>query len=127
MKEILNLMISIYDLNGIDFMGFKVSKHNPYTYHHIKKKCMGGKETLENGAILTKIAHSYLHIIESRDLILYEYINSILKQINEQRTSPTEAQLKAIEYALCMFERVHIQDKSSKGKVLIKREFLKRG
>lgn len=127
MRKILNLMISIYNLNGIDFMGYKVSKHNPYTYHHIKKRCMGGCETLENGAILTKVAHTYLHIIESRDLLLYEYINNVLKQVNEQLSAPTEEQLIAVDYALCMFEKEHNRDRSSKGKVLIRREFLKRG
>ena len=68
MREILRLMINLYNIHKIDWMGYKVCKENPYTYHHLKKKCHGGKETIENGAALTKIAHEYLHIVESRDI-----------------------------------------------------------
>ena len=126
MKKILNLMIDFYNLKGIDFMGYKVSRNNPYTYHHILKRCLGGNETFENGAVLTKISHQYLHIIESRDLMIYEYINNVFKQITEQGYGPTENQLLAIDYVLRTFEEEHIQDKSAKGKILIRREFLKR-
>ena len=126
MKKILNLMIGYYNLQGIDFMGYKVNKHNPYTYHHILKRCHGGNETLENGAVLTKSSHQYLHIIETRDLEIYNQINNVLKQINEQGFAPLERQLLAIDYILRIFESEHFQDKTSKGKILIKREFLKR-
>lgn len=126
MRKILNLMIDYYNLKGIDFMGYKVNKNNPYTYHHIIKRCLGGNESFENGAILTKISHQYLHIIESRDLIIYEYINNIFKQITQQGYGPTKNQLLAIDYVLKIFEEQHMQDKSAKGKILIRHDFLKR-
>lgn len=126
MRKILNLMIDYYNLKDIDFMGYKVSKHNPYTYHHILKRCHGGDETLENGAILTKFSHQYLHIIETRDLEAYNQINNILKQINEQGFGPLKNQILAVDYILKIFEKKHASDLSAKGKVLIRKEFLKR-
>ena len=126
MRKILNLMTSYYNLQGIDFMGFKMGKHNPYTFHHLKKKCDGGTETIKNGAILTKNSHQYLHIIESRDIEIYNQINNVLKQINEQGFAPLERQLLAIDYILRIFENEHFNEKTSNGKVLIRREFLKR-
>ena len=126
MKKILNLLIDYYELKGIDFMGYKVTKKNPYTYHHIIKRCHGGEETFENGAALTRISHQYLHIIESRDIMVYVYINNIFKQIHEQGYGPTEAQLYAIDCILKGFESEHAEDKSAKGRVLIRREFLHR-
>ena len=126
MKQITNLMVNMYNLKKIDFMGYKVSKDNPYTYHHLIKRCYGGKETIENGAVLTKNSHEYLHIVETRDLELYNYINNVLKQINEQGHEPLLRQILAIDYLLKLFEHDHINDKSSKNKILIKNEYLRR-
>lgn len=126
MKEVLRLMINQYNIHKIDWMGYKVNKDNPYTYHHLKKKCHGGKETIENGAALTKIAHEYLHIVESRDMELYNYINNVLKQINEQGFMPLERQLLAIDAMLKMFEKDHRYDRTKSNKILIKENYLKR-
>lgn len=126
MRKILNLMTNLYNLNGIDFLGYKVDKNNPYTFHHLVKKCEGGKETIKNGAILTRNSHQYLHIIESRDFETYIQLNDILKQINEQGFAPLERQILAVDYILRIFENEHLQDKTSSGKVLIRKEFLKR-
>lgn len=106
-------------------MGYKLNRENPYTYHHIKKRCHGGEETQKNGAILTKYAHEYLHIIESRDIELYNYINNVLMQINEQMHEPLERQIKAIWYMLDIFEEKYKEEKTSKGKLLIKNEYIK--
>ena len=124
MREIVRLMVREFNLKGIDFMGYKLTRNNPYTYHHIVKRCHGGEETRENGAILTKVAHEYLHIIESRDLELYCYLNIILKEINEQGYAPTYKQLLAIDKTLLLFEHDHIKDKTAKGKPLIKRQYI---
>lgn len=126
MKQITKLMVNMYNLKKIDFMGYKVSKDNPYTYHHLIKRCNSGKETIENGAILTKNSHEYLHIVESRDLELYNYINNVLKQINEQGHEPLLRQILAIDYLLKLFEKDHMNDRSSKNKRLIKNEYLRR-
>ena len=122
MKNVTKLIIRIYNVKKIDWMGYKVSKDNPYTYHHLKKKEYGGKEDLKNGAILTDIAHKYLHIIESRDKELYDLLNNVLWQINEQGFAPLERQLLAIDYILRIFEEKHQKDRAKSGKILIKRE-----
>lgn len=124
MKEIVKIMAREYNLKGIDFMGYHLERNNPYTYHHIVKRCHGGEETKENGAILTRIAHEYLHIVESRELQLYVELNKVLKEINEQHYRPTEKQLLAIDYMLSMFEKEYEYDKTSKGKILIKKKYV---
>jgi len=126
LKEVLRIMVKEYNLKGEDFMGYKLERNNPYTYHHIKKKCQGGEETQENGAILTKVAHEYLHIIECREWELYYELNKILKEINMQKYRPTDEQLLAIDYLLSIFEKEHKKDKTSKGKTLIKREYIEK-
>ena len=126
MKQTTKLMVNMYNLHKIDFAGYKVSKDNPYTYHHLVKRCQGGKETIENGAILARNMHEYLNIVESRDLELYNYINNVLKQINEQGHEPLLRQILAIDYLLKLFEHDHMDDRSSKNKRLIKSEYLRR-
>lgn len=122
-KFITNLMINEYGVKKICFMGYKVSKDNPYTFHHLKKKEHGGKQEIKNGAILTKIAHQYLHILENRDKELYDLLNNVLWQINEQGFAPLERQLLAIDYILKIFEEKYSNERSSSGKILIKREY----
>ena len=126
MKNIIKIMINQYNIKKTDWMGYEVSKDNPYTYHHLLKKVNGGKEAIVNGAILTKIAHEYLNIIESRDNELYNYINNVLKQINEQGFMPLERQLLAIDAMLKMFEKDHRYDRTKSNKRLIKENYLKR-
>lgn len=49
------------------------------TYHHIKKKEHGGKNTIENGAVLCREIHEWLHNnIEHEDRELYNLINECL-------------------------------------------------
>lgn len=126
MKNITKIMIDQYNVQKIDWMGYKLNKDNLYTYHHIVKKEHGGEETIENGAILTKIAHEYLHKIECKDIELYNYINNVLKQINEQGFGPLKRQLLAIDFILKMFEKEHFGDSTKKGKILIKNEYFRR-
>ena len=126
MKSVTNLMINEYGVRRVCFMGYKVSKDNPYTFHHLKKKEHGGKEDLKNGAILTDIAHKYLHIIESRDKELYDLLNNVLWQINEQGFAPLKRQLLAIDFILRQFEEKYKNQTNSKGKQLIKNKYFKR-
>ena len=123
MKSITNLMINEWKMKNICWMGYKVSKDNPYTFHHLKKKEHGGKEEIKNGAILTDIAHRLLNIVESRDIELYEYINNVLKQINEQGFAPLERQLLAIDYILRIFEEKYGKERTKSGKILLRKEY----
>lgn len=124
MKDITKQMIKIYNLDKLCFMGYKLDK--TATYHHILKKEYGGKEIIENGAVLNKEAHEYLHIIEYKDIATYIALNKILKIINDQKNAPTIEQYQIISTILKMFEKEHISDRTNKGKLLIKDKYLER-
>lgn len=124
MKNITREMIKIYNLDMLCFMGYTLDR--TASYHHIIKREHGGKETIENGAVLNKTAHEYLHIIEYKDYDTFIAINKILKIINNQRDKPTKEQLQIISKLLSMFEEEHKHDKTSKNKRLIKHQYLER-
>lgn len=119
-------MIKIYKPLGRDWLNYKVTQSNPLTFHHIVKRCDGGKEDIDNGALITELGHQYLHLIECKDKESYLLINKMFKMINEQREAPTPEQRELIEYILQEFERTHKNDKNSKGKTLIQYKYLKR-
>lgn len=126
MRPIVKEMLKIYQIKPYDFMGYKMTKENPYTYHHIKKRCDGGLETIENGAILTLNAHEYLNVIELKGIKTYYALNEMFRIINQQGYAPTIEQYQIIDTMLRLFEEEHIKDKNSKGKLLIKQKYLKR-
>lgn len=117
-------MIKIYNLDKLCFMGYTLDK--TASFHHIVKREHGGKEVIENGAVLNKTAHEYLHIIEYKDYDTFIAINKILKIINEQKDKPTIEQLQIISKLLSMFEEEHRYDKTSKNKRLIKHQYMER-
>ena len=59
--EILIEMYKIYGKPTVDWMGFKVTKNNHITYHHIKEDRNGGLETVENGALLSAENHEWFN------------------------------------------------------------------
>ena len=119
-------MIDTYCVYGFDFMGYKLSKHNPYSYHHIVKKENGGNTSLENGAILTKNSHNLLHIIEYREYQIYITINQILRLINISKQAPTKEYLKIINDLLEQFESIHEYDINGKGSLLLPSKYKSR-
>ena len=125
MKTVTRELIRIYNQRKIDWMGYDIRNIHDLTYHHIQKKEHGGPFTLDNGALLRgDTSHEYLHIIETRDLDMYVYINNILKAINDQRFKPTREQLLQIRDVLTQFEREHDRDENSQGKLLIKKRYI---
>lgn len=119
-------MLKIYKpISGLDWMNYKLVKKD-LTYHHLLKKSDGGKETIDNGALLMPISHQYLHLIECKDIETYNAINKLFSYINMQKHEPTIQQRVYIDYLLSEFERVHKWDKGSKGKLIIKRKYLER-
>lgn len=125
MKELTRAMAKEYRTRGNDWMGYTIQSINQLSYHHIQKKEDGGPFTWDNGALLRRdTAHEYLHIIEYKDLEIYDYINGILKQINTQGYKPTKEELIAIRDVLLSFEREHCSDRNSKGKILIKSKYI---
>lgn len=84
MKEVLAKMLEIYQPNGIDWMGYKMTPNNPYTFHHIVERRDGGSYSINNGAILTKNAHNYLNYLDlycpggyDEYQKMFRYINSL--------------------------------------------------
>lgn len=126
MKEVTKELIKIYKPVDLDWMNYKVTRQNPLTYHHIVKKEHGGLYTLDNGALLTMTAHQYLHIIECKEVKLFDMLNKMFEIINRQKHAPTPEQRQIIDYLLEEFYQLHKDDKTSKGKRLIKYDYTKR-
>jgi hypothetical protein len=124
MKKITEIMINEYKIKGIDMMGYRMNK-NEASYHHlIIPRRKGGEESIENGAILNrKTSHPYLHIIEGIDREIFEYIT--IKMIEEKYIGRIDKRsIEEIDKVLDLFEREHSGKRTSKGKVLIKPEFI---
>ncbi len=126
-KQVTADMLQIYKpISGMDWMNYKLIRRD-MTAHHIRKREHGGRLEMPNIALLMPVAHRYLHLIEFKDFETYAALNKMFKFVNQQGYEPTEEQRLVIEYLLESFEADHKWDKTSKGKLLIKREYLKRG
>ena len=121
MSDILRVMIKIWDMNTMDWLGYDNLER--YSFHHLKKKCDGGKRIISNGGVLHQSSHSYLHTIEYYDYDKYLYLNMILRHINEQKYMPTIEQLKQIKYVLKEFQNEYEGKNSSREKPIIKKEY----
>ena len=82
-------LIKIFKPNGRDWMLYKVTKDNPYTFHHIEERKNGGKYTLDNGALLTHNAHELLNVMEKNDIELYEMWQKLFRDISKTQAHPT--------------------------------------
>ena len=135
MKEITKLMIKKYELMklGYDFMGYDIINKNNLSFHHLiiphrDCKAMGlGEGYLEwNGAILNQnTSHNYLHLIEAKDYDMFLAITNELIDENVKGHLDID-NLRRIHDILECFEREHSNDRSKKGKVLIKQEYMRR-
>lgn len=121
MNDTLKVMIKLWKVDKVDWMGYESDER--YSYHHLHKKSDGGKTTLENGAVLHQSTHSYLHTIEHYDYDKYIQLNTILKVINKQRTMPTIEQLKEIQSVLKEFQNEYDGKVTSREKPIIKKEY----
>lgn len=117
----LKIMLSIWGMSDMDWLGY-INEEN-YSFHHIVKRSNGGSDDISNGAVLHLNSHAYLHTIEHYDIDKYIYLNTILKEINEQRSMPSIEQLKQIRYVLLEFQREYENKQSSRGKDIIKKEY----
>jgi hypothetical protein len=115
-------MIRIWDMNTMDWLGY--DNDEKYSFHHIKKQCDGGEKIISNGALIHTSSHSYIHTIEHYDLDRYIYINTILKAINEQKCMPSKEQLEQIKLVLLGFQNEYEDKVSSRGKPIIKKEYI---
>jgi hypothetical protein len=105
----LSIMKVQYNTYRKDWMGFKITKENPLTYHHIKKEEDGGPRTIENGALLTLLSHKILHTIELYDKDMYIRLNEIFKRINKSKTEPSKEDYCEIISILEQFEKKHVK------------------
>lgn len=122
MSDILRVMIKIWDVNTMDWLGYDNLER--YSFHHLIKKSDGGKKIISNGAVLHQSSHSYLHTIEYYDLDKYIFLNNILKKVNEQKMFTTKKQLEQIRYVLKEFQNEYEDKKSSREKDIIKKEYI---
>ena len=125
MKTITLNMINefkIYEL-GYDFMGFKLNKNDKLTFHHlIVPKRDGGLYIRNNGAIIQRVPHDYLHIVERYDPKLFYYLTSEMIDMNIKGfLDPYN--IANIHSILDEFEYRHEGQTTRKGKLLIKREY----
>ena len=128
MKEVTKLLIREYHIKqlGYDFMGYALQKGDIPTYHHLIVPAReGGKETIENGAVLFSTSHNYLHVIENKDDIYFYYITSEIIDMKIKGWLDPE-NLRNINKILNEFEQKYRFDETSKGKRLIKEEYKKR-
>jgi hypothetical protein len=89
-----------------DWMGFKITKGNPLTSHHIKKAEDGGEDVPDNTAALTVLAHRYLHEqIELDSLDYYDAFNYIFETINKSRKYPSRDQLEYTKKIILEYEK----------------------
>lgn len=127
MKEITKLMINEFKIKklGYDFMGYKLQKDKSLTFHHlIIPRRNNGPETRWNGAIIQRIPHDYLHIIEEYDADLFCKITSEMIDINVKGYLDIQ-NLKNIHDMLLEFEEKNAETLNKKGKILIKEEYIK--
>ena len=92
MKEPLITMLQIYkplEL-GVDWMNYKIVRVNDLTYHHILEKRHGGKRTLQNGAILVRVAHDYLNYLDRYYHKYYNDLNGLFKELNMTMAPPDD-------------------------------------
>lgn len=128
MKDITRLMVLMYklDLLGIDFMGYEKEGNGELSYHHlIIPKRKGGIETIQNGAIIRRIPHDYLHIIERYDPEIFRYLTSEMIDMNVKGYIDME-NIENIDDLLYNFENDHARTRTKKGKPIIKDKYLRR-
>ncbi len=128
MNDTVKLMIKLYALDtlGYDFMGYEMKDNGMYTFHHliVPKKC-GGSYSVKNGAIIRRIPHDYLHIIEKYDLEIFNLITSEMIDMNIKGYLDIE-NIYNINELLCIFERDYSNIKTKKGNSIIKEEYVRR-
>lgn len=125
MKDVTKLMINEFKIKelGYDFMGYELQKSDILTFHHlIVPKRKHGQTTRENGAIIQRIPHDYLHLIENVDIEAYCYITSEMIDMNIKGYLDIY-NLKNIREILQDFENKYDGQRNKKGKILIKEEY----
>lgn len=98
--ELIAKMLVIYKPLNEDWMGFKLTRNNPYTFHHIKEKRHGGRYEIQNGALLTREAHQFLNFLDLKCHEAYEDYQNIFRRIVKEGEVTEE--LKEEIYAMML-------------------------
>ncbi len=126
---VMKYLYDTYMLNNVDILNFEASKDNKVTYHHIIKvedlNLLGfpTKKTIENGIVLTRIAHSYLHLIDDYAPDIFYHLNKIILLITKERRLPTIEERNLIEIFLEAFE-YRMQEYYEINPLYLKRTFV---
>lgn len=117
-------MIKDYRIKHVDFMGYKKSNKDYFSFHHLIIPARnGGKYVDWNGAILcAHTSHPYIHVVENFDKELFDYITKLM--IDEKALGRLDLKtLKKIDMVLKGFEQEY-QGKCYKSKKrIIKPEY----
>ena len=97
MRSVLCQMIRIFKPKNMDWMGYKITNKNPYTYHHILERRYGGKEVVENGAILSRNAHDHLNYLEVFVPEAYDDWQRFFRYLNAKMEPLTKEDLEIIK------------------------------
>lgn len=97
-------MLSIYG-EGC-WMGYRVTRKNQYTFHHIKEARHGGRVSIDNGALLTRGAHNDLNLLDEHARDLYHELNNLFKELNETRKPPTKEYFKEVNGVLLFADKI---------------------
>ena len=116
---------------GYDFMGYVIERKQDLSFHHLiiprrlsKQNGIGEGYCYWNGALLVQdTSHEYLHLIEAKDLGAFNAITSEVIDIKAKGFLDKE-NLVNIRQILLEFEEQHKNERSKKGKMLIKREYI---
>ena len=106
-QMVINLMIDIYATYEYDWMGTKISKDNPLTYHHIIKR-KKGETTINNGALLTKKSHEKLNKLYYNNAELFDLWQLLFLKINRENKPISEENKELIrQYRDMMSESLY--------------------
>ena len=70
-------------------MGDEIKSLSDLTRHHIVKKEDDGIDDISNYALLTSYSHHFIHYLEIHYNKEYNYINSLLLELNQSNMPPT--------------------------------------
>ena len=88
MNEDIELMLKIYEPNGLDWMGNEIKSLFDLTRHHIIKRENGGIDDISNYALLTKDSHILLHYLEINYNSAYIKLQQLFTNLNESVDKP---------------------------------------
>lgn len=109
--ELIEKMLVIYKPLNEDWMGFKLTRNNPYTFHHIKEKRHGGRYEIQNGALLTREGHQFLNFLDVKCHQAYDDYQNIFRRIVKegQITDDTLEDIYGMMLDIFYYDYYHIR------------------